>query len=427
MGKFSLLLCFALVVAGCGKKEEAWPSAPSAEKSGVLADGQDRAQRFVSINLRTLKFKKQAADGMAICDAGGLFTNAGFQLVTSVTVELQIKDSAGSNILLKAIEFSDFRDQVLGFGPALLPKSAAMKVQEIELPTEVLSRMASYWFVVTKFEGYGGDSNLHDPLRLISAAKTNAPTVLEELKKDPRLAASREPTSGVSLVHIAFITGDPKLIDYFASNGNYLKEKTKTGLMPVHCAGLAPTNYGLKVLKQRGIPVDSRDAKGKTPLMLACEFGTTKNIEDLIEFGAKPNVRSNDGFSPFFFSTFDRRPTNHLEVVKALKKGGFDANEWSTPNDHPLHIAWDPEVITYLVSIGGNVNAYARGSAAGHWTPLHQAAKYGRPDQIAALLENGADPRIKTVPNGNTPADIARNYGRLTEERLIRSAKSKRN
>lgn len=423
------ILLFLLVacsfVAGCAKKDDGWAAPTGAKSGGVIAEDDDRAARLVLLTLRTLKFSREAGGGLGICKAGGLFTNTSFQFVTSVTAELQIRDTTGATVFRKAIVFDTFRDQFLGFGPVLLPKTAAMEIQDIEVPMEVLARMASYWYTITKVEGYQEDGNSHDPLRMLGAVNANASHVVEVLKANPALVESRDPVSGVTMAHMAFLTGERTLIDYLVASGTDLKVKTKTGIMPIHCAGLAPTDYGLTILRKQGISPDSRDLKGKTPLMIACEFGTVQQVKNLIAAGARADTHSKDGFSPFFFSTFDRRPMGHLEVVEALRKGGFNPNEWSTPHDHPLHIAWDPEVIRFLVSIGGKVNAYARGAAAGHWTPLHQAAKFGKPAQIDALLQCGADPTIKTVPNGNTPADIARNYDRFAEERLIREAMSR--
>ena len=56
-----------------------------------------------------------------------------------------------------------------------------------------------------------------------------------------------------------------------------------------------------------------------------------------------------------------------------------------------------------LVSVAANVNARDKHGL----TPLHLAAAYGTPDNIAALLEGGASGSVKDG-EGKTPFDLAR-------------------
>jgi ankyrin repeat protein len=80
-----------------------------------------------------------------------------------------------------------------------------------------------------------------------------------------------------------------------------------------------------------------------------------------------------------------------------------------------------------LVEHGADVNYMARLWA----TPLHYMVKFGAKEKIVYLLENGADPRIKSAVSRVTAAECARRDGRvelaeILEERMERMERKSR-
>jgi len=100
--------------------------------------------------------------------------------------------------------------------------------------------------------------------------------------------------------------------------------------------------------------------------------------------------------------------TGDLNSVKsAVEKDGLSANmiEEGVNKRTPLHWAADygqVEVMRYLVSKGGNINAKDNFGI----TPLLAAVYEGHEDAVKFLLSQGADKTVKG-PDGQTPAQAA--------------------
>lgn len=66
-------------------------------------------------------------------------------------------------------------------------------------------------------------------------------------------------------------------------------------ITPLHQAqGLDMT----ALLIEYGADIDAQDAKGRTPLFLACQKGEVEKAEYLIVLGAKTTIRNEKGKSP---------------------------------------------------------------------------------------------------------------------------------
>ena len=64
---------------------------------------------------------------------------------------------------------------------------------------------------------------------------------------------------------------------------------------------LKPLSKLLKHAKQYNIDVNAADERGRTPLMLACRHGHGKAVEYLMQAGASPDIKDNDGYAPVHF------------------------------------------------------------------------------------------------------------------------------
>jgi hypothetical protein len=103
------------------------------------------------------------------------------------------------------------------------------------------------------------------------------------------------------------------------------------------------------------------------------------------------------------------------EIARGLIARGADVCASNRRGAQPLHEAaggdpasahWNPqaqvETITSLIAAGADVNAVDRDAAS----PLHRAARTRCAAAAAALLDHGADPRLKTK-GGSTPLKLA--------------------
>ena len=76
------------------------------------------------------------------------------------------------------------------------------------------------------------------------------------------------------------------------------------------------------------------------------------------------------------------------------------------------------DLLELLIEGGADVNL----KGVNDWTPLHMAGARGDLDAIRVLMENGADPSIRTaIDNYATPAEEAGSLGQRAAARLIRS------
>jgi len=75
---------------------------------------------------------------------------------------------------------------------------------------------------------------------------------------------------------------------------------------------------GLKALLERQADIDSRDAVGRTALMLATLHGQTNAVAVLLAYGADPNAADADGTTPLRAA----KAGDHPAIVAALQRYG---------------------------------------------------------------------------------------------------------
>ena len=144
----------------------------------------------------------------------------------------------------------------------------------------------------------------------------------------------------------------------------------------------------------QGVPVDSRDANGRTALLIATHADATEAAKVLIAAGADVNAKDNLEDSPFLYAGAEGR----LEVLKMTVAAGADlasVNRYGgtalIPAAHHGHV----EVVRYLLTTEVDVDHV---NYLG-WTALLEAVILGDGGRtyqriVALLLNGGADPTI---------------------------------
>ena len=132
---------------------------------------------------------------------------------------------------------------------------------------------------------------------------------------------------------------------------------------------------------EKGADVNTKDAKGNTPLHLASKNGHVGAINKLLEKVAEVNTKDAEGNTPLHLA---RDAKGNTPLHLASKNGHVDA-------------------IKTLLEKGADVNAKdAKGKDAKGNTPLHLAIKNEHVDAIKTLLEKGADVNAKDA-DGKSP------------------------
>lgn len=126
--------------------------------------------------------------------------------------------------------------------------------------------------------------------------------------------------------------------------------------------------------------LNEQNSMGWTPLTLAIAAGCRDTVDLLLEKGVDVNEKHRqDGFTPLHLAAF----LDRAEIITKLLKKAADINTTSTLP--PPHMYW-----------------YSRMTG----TPLHTAFLAKNDHLVELLLQNGADPNVKT-PEGKTLFEFA--------------------
>jgi ankyrin repeat protein len=151
--------------------------------------------------------------------------------------------------------------------------------------------------------------------------------------------------------------------------------------------------------------VNSLDSHGDTPLHLASLHGEVAIAKVLVDAGANVNAKDNAGaFTPGdMWGVISS--SNHQDPVGLLTVPGLitqQAGHGYTPVDMAIFSIHHKEMLEFLVSKGGDVNAQAASGA----TPLFWAVMRDQKDDAEFLLAHGANVNAATA-YGDTILDMA--------------------
>jgi ankyrin repeat protein len=242
---------------------------------------------------------------------------------------------------------------------------------------------------------------------------------------------------GLTPLHVAAKNGYANIVELLIEKGANVNAEASDGLelyelhneyrrpgsRPLHLA----VSYidVIKLLVSNGADINAKDEGGQTPLQkavfhgdknvvdfliaqgaeigihLAAYIGNYAKVKSLIEKGADPNSRNNDGDSVLDLAVSG----GHKEIAKLLIDSGANLNAKNRMGQTPLHIAARTgykDIAELLIDKGANVNISNNEGR----TPLLEAAYSGHKDLVALFVSNGADLNAK-AQNGMTALDYA--------------------
>lgn len=168
-----------------------------------------------------------------------------------------------------------------------------------------------------------------------------------------------------------------------------------------HQSAEANNRNAVALFLSAGIPVDTKDERGWTPLMISSFNGNEQIAELLIRSGAKVQATDNAGYGPIHWAAYN----GYANVVKLLIVKHADVNARSRHGWTPMlqaaargHLA----AASALIAAGADVNLASNDG----WTPLHKACANGHIDVVKLLLAARAD-RNAQYQTGVTPLALA--------------------
>lgn len=168
----------------------------------------------------------------------------------------------------------------------------------------------------------------------------------------------------------------------------------------------------VRELIEGGESPDSRGPNGETLLHIAACKGFQPIVEYLVQSGASLDARDNNGRTILHIAAY-------LDIGSIIDRT-FDDIRYGGQNVMDiLSSITEPDfrtTIEYLIRSGLPVDARDNSD----WTPLHWAAYNDKVQIVQVLLNNGADPTIRTN-DGRTAEDLAREKGYNSIIELLQS------
>lgn len=147
--------------------------------------------------------------------------------------------------------------------------------------------------------------------------------------------ASIAGVTGPARIMDAIANGDIAWVNALIQAGMPVNSDDEHGRSPLVAASIAGGTTIVRALLAASAPVNQADGEGNTPLLAAIAAGNTAVIKVLLEAGANPNQLQRSGMTPLVLAILEGR----LAPVEALLQGGANPVP-SHPNGFtPLTVA----------------------------------------------------------------------------------------
>ena len=240
----------------------------------------------------------------------------------------------------------------------------------------------------------------------------------------------------VTPIHCAAINPNTEILKSLLESSQEFSVPDEKLRKPVHYAAVCQSDGPLRHLISCGVDTREGDQTKTTPLMLACQFGRTKNVECLLENETRANIgmKNRSSYAAIHYAA----ENGYSEILELLIDKNADVNFAGPSRMTPLHLAsahGHYECVESLLSHNAKILAKDKfkrnslimavkngnlkiaslllqkgitfnepDSSKNH--PLHYAAAYGFIECIEILMKAGADPNVFNSWN-LTPLTVA--------------------
>jgi len=215
---------------------------------------------------------------------------------------------------------------------------------------------------------------------------------------------------GVTPMHLACINPDPSMLRKYFKVNPTAKVADDDQRDLIHYAAANKGTDCLQFLIDKKSDMNQRDAKGMTPLMIACKLGRIENVGLLLQEGQR-QLDNLDKKDPDFdsYSTYFKYATSlgpkkntplhyaaqsgYTNIVKALIDFGALPDAKNTDAQTALTLACDRghlETAEYLINAGANIHGIDKQKRS----PLIRACLNGQIHIVAMLLRKGVNPNL---------------------------------
>jgi len=140
-------------------------------------------------------------------------------------------------------------------------------------------------------------SDLQSPLNL--AIQKNAHQVSVVLAAHPKLQVNQPNANDETPLMLAALKNQPALARTLIQRG---ADVNRPGWTPLHYAATSGSVDIIRLLLEHHAYIDAESPNGTTPLMMAAHYGTAQATKWLLEEGADPLMRNQQGLSALDFA-----------------------------------------------------------------------------------------------------------------------------
>lgn len=183
---------------------------------------------------------------------------------------------------------------------------------------------------------------------------------------------------------------------------------------------------GVRNALEAGVPVDSRNRRRETAVLLAAKAGQYQMVRHLIDAGADIDLQDNISLNPFLYGCIN----GDLEIVRIAVEAGTDLELLTRFGGNGLTPAAEKgriEIVEYLLT-NTEINVNLTNTVG--WTALIEAVILGDGGEtqqriVELLIAHDADPGL-TNEWGATPLELAREKGFTAIAQILEAAEASR-
>ncbi len=181
--------------------------------------------------------------------------------------------------------------------------------------------------VVRELLGRGFDPNTPNPQgqhALLLALKEPSPKVASVLVSDLKTTVEVRNASDESPLMLAALKG---LVDLCKQMIDRDADVNKPGWTPLHYAVTGGSIPTIQLLLANHAYIDAASPNGSTPLMMAAMYGTDTSVKLLLDAGADPTLKNDQGLNAIDFAIRAKKPVT-VDVIAAALRAKAPAGAW---------------------------------------------------------------------------------------------------
>lgn len=159
---------------------------------------------------------------------------------------------------------------------------------------------------------------------LLLAVREPSPKVIKVLLKSPKINAEVRNAKDESALMFAAINGQLDIATALIEAG---ADVNKPGWAPLHYAATKGHVAMIELLLENDAYIDAESPNQSTPLMMAAMYGTAESVKVLLEAGADPSIKNEQGLTAIDFANRVSRPGN-AELIAAAIRAKAPKGKW---------------------------------------------------------------------------------------------------